>query len=519
MSTTKKILVADDSALVATMVGNALKGAGYDVVKATDGIEAVQAAYREWPDLIVLDIFMPRMNGYQVCRLLKNDPAMAHIPVIIQTSSEGRVAEFWSHHTGANAFVPKGLPAPVLLKTVEEQLHAAPERPERPAGEPRGPEEILTQVSLLSDKELQATTVERIELKTILENLSEGILTLDTEGRITNANRSFCRMVGVAAEQVLGKTCIEVLCDPVSTDSLAVSAQALAGERVSPLDSELWGHTGCPIPVSINAAPLTDYLGGTVGCVCLFQDITRRKQIEALYEQLQSLDKMKEDLTHMIVHDLRTPLTSILSGMMTLQGMGELQDIQNEIVNMSVAGGRTLLGMINDLLDISKMEDGSMQLELRVVLPHEVAEGAVTQIATLARDKGVILVRDLSPDLPPVSADHEKLLRTLVNLLGNALKFTPPEGTVTLSASKQDGSGLIRFSVTDTGEGIPRESFQRIFERFGQVESRKSGRKMSTGLGLTFCKMAVEAHGGSIWVESDLGKGSTFSFTIPVQPG
>lgn len=516
MTVAKKILIADDSPVVAALLGNLLKGAGYEIAKATDGIEAVQGVYREWPDLVVLDIFMPRMNGYQVCRLLKHDPAVGQIPVIILTATEGRGAEFWSHHTGANAFMNKGDVSSLLIQEVEKQLSACPARPPKPATEPPGPEDILSRVSALSDSELQESTIERIELTTILRNLTEGILTLDREGHITSANKSFCQMVGVAAEQVLGKTCIEVLCDPVGTDTLALSAQALAGERVLPLDSELWGHMGRPIPVSINAAPLTDYLGGTIGCVCLFQDITRRKQIEALYEQLQSLDKMKEDLTHMIVHDLRTPLTSILSGMMTLQGIGELDDMQKEIVGMSVAGGKTLLGMINDLLDISKMEDGSMQLEYTQVSPQPMVNRVLVQVASLAKEKRLTLIPDVPENVPPFSADEDKLSRTLVNLIGYAIKFTPPQGSITLSAFQKDGAPEIQFSVTDTGEGIPRESFEHIFEKFGQVEGRKSGRKMSTGLGLTFCKLAVEAHGGRIWVESELGKGSTFSFTIPL---
>jgi len=176
--------------------------------------------------------------------------------------------------------------------------------------------------------------------------------------------------------------------------------------------------------------------------------------------------------------------------------------------------------MINDLLDISKMEDGSLRLDYSDVVPAEVVNHAVQQVASLARDKNLTLAIHLAPDLPPLPADEDKLRRTLVNLLGNAVKFTPEEGTITVSTSLIQADSIsqfpaVLFSVADTGEGIPKEAFERIFEKFGQVETRKSGRKMSTGLGLTFCKMAVEAHGGRIWVESELGKGSVFSFVIP----
>ncbi len=118
--------------------------------------------------------------------------------------------------------------------------------------------------------------------------------------------------------------------------------------------------------------------------------------------------------------------------------------------------------------------------------------------------------------MPLLRADQDKLGRTLVNLLGNAIKFTRQGGVITLTARHDAPQREVIFSVSDTGEGIPKEAFERIFEKFGQVETRQGGRKMSTGLGLTFCKMTVEAHGGRIWVEGELGKGSTFSFTLPI---
>jgi signal transduction histidine kinase len=172
--------------------------------------------------------------------------------------------------------------------------------------------------------------------------------------------------------------------------------------------------------------------------------------------------------------------------------------------------------MVNDLLDISKLEDGSLKLEYGTVDPAVLAERATSQVSLLTREKGLNLVTDVPPDLVAFSGDEDKLRRTLVNLLGNAIKFTPAGGTVTVVSRLLENEEAIFFSVQDTGEGIPEEAFGRIFEKFGQVESRKAGRKMSTGLGLTFCKMAVEAHRGRIWVESELGKGSQFNFIVPL---
>ncbi len=191
-------------------------------------------------------------------------------------------------------------------------------------------------------------------------------------------------------------------------------------------------------------------------------------------------------------------------------------------MDISVSGGNTLLGMINDLLDVEKLESGAMHLDCVLLSVDELIGAAIGQVASLAEGQAdrAGSKRKTPPAVPACEGDEKELLRTLVNLLGNAIKFTPQGGTVTAGASYVKGAPSILFSVSDTGEGIPVESFGRIFEKFGQVSERKAGRTMSTGLGLTFCKLAVESHGGQIGVESTPGIGSNFWFTIPLMvPG
>lgn len=239
-------------------------------------------------------------------------------------------------------------------------------------------------------------------------------------------------------------------------------------------------------------------------------------QLQENFERLQQLERQKEDLTQMIVHDLRTPLSSLILGMQTLSVVGDLNEEQNEVLGMTLAGGQTLLGLINGLLDVTKMESGAMTLELGVVHPAELVAEAATQVAQLAEERGLGLVQEIEPDVPPFSGDAGLLRRTLVNLAGNAIKFTPHGGTVSVLVRREASPPAIVFSVVDTGEGMPPEAAGYIFEKFGQVESRKGGRTASTGIGLTFCRLAVEAHGGEIGVTSELGKGSTFTFSIPI---
>lgn len=247
------------------------------------------------------------------------------------------------------------------------------------------------------------------------------------------------------------------------------------------------------------------------------QEVALHRELERNYQQLKELEALRDSLTRMVVHDLRQPLQSLMGGLQTLEILGDLNEEQREFLTMSVSGAETLLGMINDLLDISKMEDGSLRLDYSELAPSALVADALRHVQHLAREKELALHCEIGEDLPVIPADPEKLRRTLVNLLGNAVKFTPTGGRLTVAARALEEEPALLFSVEDTGEGIPEEAFDRIFEKFAQVETRKAGRRNSTGLGLTFCKMAVEAHGGRIWVRSRLGEGSTFLFTVPLR--
>jgi two-component system, sensor histidine kinase and response regulator len=233
-------------------------------------------------------------------------------------------------------------------------------------------------------------------------------------------------------------------------------------------------------------------------------------QLQQNYTRLQELEQLRDDMRNMIVHDLRTPLTALIVGMEMVVHQGPLNESQREMMSIATGGGKTLLGMINELLDIEKMESGRTELHYEPLSPSTLVAAAVSHVAALAETGRTTLVTDVPADLAPFPGDAGKLTRTLVNLIANAIRYTSG-GTVTIAAAQQPET--IRFTIRDTGSGIPAEAFGRIFEKFGQVDrSSKSG----TGLGLAFCKLAVEAHGGRIGVESTPGAGSTFSFTIPL---
>ncbi len=256
--------------------------------------------------------------------------------------------------------------------------------------------------------------------------------------------------------------------------------------------------------------------------------------------ELKRLEAMRDSLNEMLVHDLRTPLTTMLGPLEMLQTeqFGQLEETQREIVGISLLSSRRLLGLVNELLDIAKMEAGEMRVRRESLRPQIVIDEAIKHIALSEYDGGHRIEREVPDVLPSLQADQELLTRVLINLLGNAVKFTPRGGKITLGVREcvplevlpprlkpvpgrkideilQTPSLL--FCVRDTGEGVPAAYLDRIFDKFGQVENRKEGRKRSTGLGLTFCKLTVEAHGGQIWAESEINQGSTFYFTIPLR--
>lgn len=245
----------------------------------------------------------------------------------------------------------------------------------------------------------------------------------------------------------------------------------------------------------------------------------KNRQLREAYHRLRESERLKKDLTDMVIHDMRMPLTAIMGSIETLSDLAEsrMGPREQELLKMALSGSQTLLNMVNDLLDISKLEERQVVLRKSSVAVNELVEPAIEQVGILARRRRLALDVELGHHLPKVVVDRDRMVRVLVNLLGNAVHHTPPGGRILLTAIFDAENGEIRVSIHDTGEGIPKEYHDKIFDKFVQVESQKSRRKLSTGLGLTFCKLVTEAHGGRIWVESEPGIGSTFTFTIPVE--
>lgn len=236
----------------------------------------------------------------------------------------------------------------------------------------------------------------------------------------------------------------------------------------------------------------------------------------AQYNQLRATELQRDDMVQMLVHDLRNPLTSLLAGLHLIDEMQALDPMQTQAMNIARRGGDALLRMVNEILEVSKYAAGHLQLDYDQVNLSELLNVAIEQVGSLAERARIRLDQQCDTDLPACQLDGEKLRRVLVNLLANAIQHTAPSGSVTVSASRRTDNH-IEIRVCDNGLGIPDEQVTRIFDKFNSTcTARHLG--SSTGLGLSFCKLVIEAHGGSINVDSQLGRGSTFTLTLPVTP-
>lgn len=240
---------------------------------------------------------------------------------------------------------------------------------------------------------------------------------------------------------------------------------------------------------------------------------SQRNELQENYDKLQKLEQLRDDLVHMVIHDLRGPLTGITGYLDLIPIFGDLNEKQSRYVENSRSSCDQLINMISSLLDVSKMENNELTLNIESTDLVSLINDTISSLQGLASQGNITILPPDTDTTQIVPCDKEFISRLLTNLIVNAIKFTPDGGTITIGLQKDDQA--CRISVSDTGPGIPADYHSRIFEKFGQIEARQDGQQHSTGLGLTFCKLAAEAHGGAIGVESQENQGSTFWFSLP----
>jgi NtrC-family two-component system sensor histidine kinase KinB len=334
---------------------------------------------------------------------------------------------------------------------------------------------------------------------TLFQDSIDPILITDLDGKIVDANARAAQFTGYTREGLL-KIRIQAL-HPVYTGKLGQRFSDISHGEVRNYETRLRTHSGnqAPVELYIKRIPGPDADQDTVQWIV--RDITERAE----------LDELRSDLTSMLFHDMRSPLGNVISSLQLLNDPPPTDETIRSLLTISLRSARRLSRMIDSLLDLRRLEEGRAVIRRTKVSLSALTAEAVEEAQPVAEGKGIILQMAIPLSLPTVEADSDMIRRVISNLLDNAVKYTPAGGSIRLTA-EPDGQ-LVLFSVADSGPGIPAEERHRIFDKYGRIE--RIGAPKGLGLGLAFCRLAIKAHGGRIWVDSPPEGGAVFRFNIP----
>ena len=350
----------------------------------------------------------------------------------------------------------------------------------------------------------------------VIQHMADGLVVLDRGRRIVSVNPAAEAMLGLQASELIGWSPTGAttdpryepllrICEPQPSPAASLQHPALL-DAEGPRDKiEVVVDAPQPRVLQVLSSPIEDIEDGEGGEIKLLHDVTREHELEQL----------QRDFISTVSHELRTPLFSI-KGFVELILRGKVPDpeVQREFLGRVIEQANQLSSIVSDLLDTSRMESGNVELTKARVNLAQVASEAVTRLEGVASGREVALEFEAAPGLPWICGDARRLAQVVTNLVGNAIKFSSPGSRVQVRC--QAGPGEVTLSVTDHGPGIPPEAIPHLFSKFYQVDSSATRRAGGTGLGLYISRRIIEAHGGRIWVQSELGRGSVFSFSIPI---
>jgi PAS domain S-box-containing protein len=340
---------------------------------------------------------------------------------------------------------------------------------------------------------------EHARLRGILASVAEGIIAVDAKGRVTLVNPQAADLLKVSQEEVAGAT-VQTL--PIPADVIELFSRCLETSRLCGSEFRLENPRR---NLAMEVAPVRAGDDEGWGAVAVVRDITADRRLEQMRRQFIS------DASH----EIKTPLTSIGGFAAAIaDGTAATPEERTRSAALIAREVERLTRLVNELLDLSRIESGAVQLELGEVELPELISDAVEAFSGQAEEKEIGIKVNLPSDLPPVRADADRVYQVLVNLLSNALRFNRPAGEIEISARAD--SGYVRVGVKDTGPGISADQLPRIWERFHRADASRARQDGGTGLGLAIVRSIVEAHGGEVSAESEVGSGSTFSFTLPV---
>jgi len=493
-----KVLMVDDDPFVLDMLSDILGSAGYEVEKAENGVEGLQR-YKAVPDidLVISDMNMPLMNGIEFIREMRASGVKK--PIVILTANNEIDVAIEAVNAGASdyQFKDEHIQDTILISAAKclEKYQ-------------------IEQQNLQLMERLQNTLA---HMNAIIDNMADGLLVTDNNCRIVRANPAFLSMYRINGQDIadrqgsdLGREDLQQLIDM----SCGGPREVVTSEVTLPE-----GRTGKAVATPILRNSSEGAADESIGSVVLVRDITSEKEV----------DRMKTDFVSTVSHELRTPLTSIMGFARLLKKklddvifplisledrkVGKVVRQIGDNIDIIVSEGERLMSLINNVLDIAKMEAGKVEWKEESFPVAELIERATIATSSLFEQKGLGLAKDISGGIPDLLGDRDRLIQVVINLLSNAVKFTDSGAVVCRAEKKGD---MVVVSITDSGIGIAGDDLHKVFEKFKQVGETLTNKPKGTGLGLPICREIVEHHGGRIWAESEPGKGSTFSFSLPL---
>jgi NtrC-family two-component system sensor histidine kinase KinB len=365
--------------------------------------------------------------------------------------------------------------------------------------------EMAKKLKAYHDLNIDQILAEKRKSDAIIRSIDDGIVVVDRELKVTGINPTAAKALHIEYDQIQNKHFLEVVKSEMLFSYVKQSVetgQPPSIEERKTIFTIQEGEKQRHYQFSIT--PVHGKPGSLLGVVLLLRDVTR----------LTELDRLKSEFVMIASHELRTPLTSIGMSINLLleKTMEKLDGKEQQLLLAAHEDLQRLKNLVNNLLDLSKIEAGKMAMEFENISVHSLCQNAMGVLKNQIDAKGVNVTLDLHPHLPNVKADANKIIWVLTNLISNALRYTDSGGQIRLSAERIDP--YIHVSIIDNGPGIPFEVQSKIFDKFVQIKSDKA--LGGSGLGLTICKEIIRAHGGTIWVDSTPGEGSTFTFTLPI---
>jgi signal transduction histidine kinase len=475
------ILMVDDEVQNLDLLEALLLPQGYRLLRAGSGEEAMAAVTAERPDLVLLDVMMPRLDGFEVCRRLKADAPTRFIPVVMVTSLRDVEDRIRGIEVGADDFLSKPVNRHELVTRVRASLH-------------------LGYYRHLAE--------ERAHFDAVVAELRDGIVVCDAALRITSCNRAALALLNLPPNRWAGGDLLGHLAGEFRS---TIPLPGLREGRDRSVEFEL-SRPGEAFPLTL-AAQLTRTFGpdGTPETMALVvRDVTEQRREE----------RLKGDFLSLMSHKFRTPITVIVGYVaLLLRGqLGEVTGRQREALQGMTQKAEELEHLVDRLLTFSALAGKDLTGQREVLRADAVLPRVTDRISQRYPDRKFTLTCEAPPALPMVAADPRLLAMAWENLLDNAVKFNDkPEPVVRVGMAVEGGA--LKCWVADNGPGLPHEKGEEIFHSFSQLEASFTGNVEGAGLGLPLVRRIVEAHGGRTWVESRIGTGSTFFFTLPLASG